>query len=362
MPVLVSLRAGWVDRVFLSADGNLDGATLLASVTRAGDLAGGASYNQSAPVVVPAIADGSYRLVVVTDATGVVFEGAAENDNVASTSIQVGHADLVPSIASAPSAATGGTAITVEYDVANQGTAPARASWRDRLFLSTDAALSANDTPSASGFTTDPWRTRPGYHDAFTATLPVNISGGRFLLVVTDAEGEVPEQGSEGNNLASAAIAVALAPYADLEVSGVTAPAQTIADPASVEIGWTVTNVGTGVGATTSWVDRVIASPNAVAGDADDTVLAEFPHTGALTKDSHYTRNETILLPPAFEGRYHLFVLTDATRRCSRTARRRTTPRAAPDALRRDADPLRRPGIHVARRPGRRRSRAIPLR
>ena len=102
----------------------------------------------------------------------------------------------------------------------------------------------------------------------------------------------------------------ALAPYAELAVSNVTAPSLTIGDPAQVTIGWTVTNHGTGAGSTASWVDAVIAStddnPN------DGTTLAQFTHTGLLSVGGSYIQSQTFLLPPDFEGSYHLFVETDA--------------------------------------------------
>ena len=46
------------------------------------------------------------------------------------------------------------------------------------------------------------------------------------------------------------------------------------------------------------------------------TVLASFPHNGALNPTAFYTQSQTIMLPPAFEGRYHLFVRTDAALYC----------------------------------------------
>src|SRR5262249_3911268 len=54
---------------------------------------------------------------------------------------------------------------------------------------------------------------------------------------------------------------------------------------------------------------------DATVGDppsGDDVVLAQFPHTGLLAVGASYTRSEQFLLPPAFQGRYHLFVRTDS--------------------------------------------------
>ena len=94
-------------------------------------------------------------------------------------------------------------------------------------------------------------------------------------------------------------------------MSGVVAPTLTIADPASVTVTWTVGNQGTGVGRTTEWTDAVFVSPDAILGNGDELLLARFSHSGAVAAGDSYTRSETFLLPPAFQGRYTLFVRTD---------------------------------------------------
>ncbi len=104
----------------------------------------------------------------------------------------------------------------------------------------------------------------------------------------------------------------ALAPYPDLAVSNVTAPALTIGDPATVTVGWTVTNLGTAATTAGNWVDTVIASPDDTPGNGDDIILGTFSHTGVLAAGQNYTQSETFLLPPAFNGQYHLFVHADA--------------------------------------------------
>ncbi|HEY4634688.1 MAG TPA: CARDB domain-containing protein, partial [Candidatus Limnocylindrales bacterium] len=309
-----SAPGGWVDRVFLSTDGTLTGATFLTSVARSADLASAGSYTQTAAVVLPIVADGGYRLVVVTDAAGAVFEGGADDNNLAASDpLQLGHPDLAPTIVSASGVATAGTSITVEFRVDNQGTAPGLGAWVDRLLLSEDAILGPGDLVLGERAHGGPLASSGSYTDAFTVTLPIEIEGPRFLLLVTDAGARVLEPDGEGNNLAAAPIDIAAAPFADLAVSGATAPTLTIGDPARVTVGWSVTNLGTGGGLTSSWVDAVVASTDAIAGNGDDQVLATFPHAGALDVGQAYTESRSLLLPPAFQGRFTLFVRTDAT-------------------------------------------------
>src|SRR5262249_20299440 len=73
---------------------------------------------------------------------------------------------------------------------------------------------------------------------------------------------------------------------------------------------WQVQNVGTGTGLSSIWTDTVLASPDAVAGNGDDIVLAQFVHTGALGVTQGYAQQQTIQLPPQVTGHFHLFVGT----------------------------------------------------
>ena len=84
-----------------------------------------------------------------------------------------------------------------------------------------------------------------------------------------------------------------------------------IGDPAYPTISWTVTNVGTGLGQTSSWTDAIIASPSDNYADPNAITLAEYPHSGGLAVGASYTQTETVQLPAGLTGRFHLFVETD---------------------------------------------------
>ena len=100
--------------------------------------------------------------------------------------------------------------------------------------------------------------------------------------------------------------------YADLIVTEVAGPSTTIGDPAEATISWTVRNVEKPERTTPRWTDRVIASTDAVLGNGDDRIIAEFVHEGELGVNRAYSRQESILLPAQVQGRFHLFVQTDA--------------------------------------------------
>ncbi|TAK53398.1 MAG: hypothetical protein EPO25_10765, partial [Gammaproteobacteria bacterium] len=305
---------GWNDRVYLSVDGTLTGAVLLATVSQQRQLAAGASYEASTTVTLPDWVDGSYRLLVVSDALAQVYEhGRDSNNSGLSAPLVLGHPDLAVTAVTAPSAAQSGDVIDVGWTVDNQGPRPVAGSWVDRVYLSEDGVIGAGDRLLGEVARSGPLEAGTGYTGALQVTLPVDVSGDWQILVRTDAAGAVHEANAEDDNTGAAPIAVTLAPYADLRVSEVTAPAQTIGDPAWVTIGWTVTNEGTGAGLTGAWTDRIIVSGNDVLGDGDDRVIGSFDHSGLLAVGASYARSERLMLPAGFTGRYHLFVLTDAT-------------------------------------------------
>ncbi|MCA9310586.1 MAG: hypothetical protein KDA21_05220, partial [Phycisphaerales bacterium] len=87
----VDAMGTWEDRIYLSADANFDGEgvdTLLGSMTRT-DLGTGATYDQMMTVGLPSSAEGSYYILVVTDAADVVEEATAEGNNAGASTGQV---------------------------------------------------------------------------------------------------------------------------------------------------------------------------------------------------------------------------------------------------------------------------------
>ncbi len=124
-------RGAWTDRVLVSPDGTLTGAIALREVTRTGDLAPDGTYTGSAEVIWPGVADGTWRVVVVTDVYGAVYEAAQEGDNTtaAATATAVTHPDLSPTAVSVPATALAGGTLTVSWQDRDLGTAAVSGPW-----------------------------------------------------------------------------------------------------------------------------------------------------------------------------------------------------------------------------------------
>ena len=305
----------WTDGVYLTTDGSLAGAALLGSFVHTGDLAPTGEYTRTESVTLPVMPDGDYYLAVVTDTSSQVFERDGESDNqgTAGTALRATHPDLVLDVVTPSGTPVSGKPLDVSWTARNAGTGPAAGDWLDRVYLSLDATLSADDVLLGSLAHAGPLASGVTYAAQLTVTLPNGVSGPYRLLVVADAADKLEEGSVEDNNSrASAEFNVQLAPYADLAVDNVTAPELIIGDPADLPVSWRVTNVGTGAGDVDTWVDRVVLSPDAVPGNGDDRVVGEYVHTGLMPIGTAYTRLETVPLPAELQGRFNLFVITDA--------------------------------------------------
>ena len=251
---------------------------------------------------------------MVTDALGQVFEQSREDDNrgLSLAPLALVHPDLAPAAPVAPTAAASADTIAVSWTVANVGSGAVTGNWVDRVLLSVDATPSPNDRLLAERPRQGPLPAGASYSESGDVVIPVDVTGSWFVLVATDAADTVRELFAENNNTGASAIAIALAPYADLVTSAVVAPERTVDDPARVVIEWTVANAGPGRGITDAWVDSIIASRDGVLGGLDDVLIAQVPHAGGLDGGASYTREESVLLPRAFTGRFTLFVRADS--------------------------------------------------
>ncbi|MGX9354807.1 LamG-like jellyroll fold domain-containing protein [Roseobacteraceae bacterium S113] len=318
--------APWEDSLYLVGPGLFSG-TLLARADRDFNLAVGETYEVTFSITVPELGEEAYRFELRTDSRGRVFEGGREDNNRAESSdTALRHPNLTIATLSLDDASpTSGDTIRVTWETANTGTGPARNDWTDSLYLSRDGAVDITDIKLADVMRTAPLADGSSSVAFADVALPISVSGNWFLLAAADTGQTVSEPGNEDDNTAAAALSISLAPYADLEVSDVTAPPRTIDDPATVDVGWTVTNTGTGRGITDDWVDRVMLSRDDVLGNGDDIEIGSFAHTGGLDQGASYSRNEAITLPLASMAASRFTSCPTLTMRSLKMGKRATT-------------------------------------
>jgi subtilase family serine protease len=350
-------ESSWRDRVYLSTDGTLTGATLLATVDRSADLGSNASYDASASFTFPVVADGAYRIVVVTDQADDVFEGAFEDNNQrVSDGFQVTHPDLQPAVDSAPATATSGETVSLQWSVTNTGSGAANGEWIDRIYLSSDATLSADDrllaerthsgqplsvswtvknqgigltsssnwddtvflaTDSAGqntvrtlgSFTHNgPLAPDGFYQRTVDAAIPNGLTGTFFVVVTTGGPFEFIH--TDNNRSVSALpVEISLTDPPDLVVSDITAPPEAFSG-SRIDVTWTVRNEGSGA-ASGAWTDTVFMR---LSGDPNAPLipLGSFTFDQTVEPGTGYTRHEQLTVPAQTQGLFQVVVRTNA--------------------------------------------------
>ncbi len=270
---------------------------------------------------------GSITATITTDFQNDVVESFTgnipETNNTSSTtfiSALPPYPDLiVENPIATPASLLTGEEITLSWTIDNNGTAPAAADFQQRIRIDNTTTGKqlfetivqydvASDGAIPDGTTKNQSRTikipdGSGSVGDLQITIIVDSSNTLFELNPTDT--------AESNNSAVTSVTTSLAPYPDLLVSNVVAPTETIADPANVTVSWQVDNIGTLTASSGNWFDAVIASTDEIIGDSDDRLVALFQRTTDLAPGDSYLRTETFQLPPAFTGRYFLYVQSD---------------------------------------------------
>ena len=180
----------------------------------------------------PNVANGNYYLLVVVDKDGLVSESNEANNVSAAVAISVVRADLVAEAVAAPSTVAPGQVVNVSWTGRNAGPGTANGAfdsyiwdphyyWWDRVYVSTDAAWSADDVLVGSYQKRDALAGGATYAAAMAPQFPAVANGNYYLLVVEDKDGLVDE-GNEANNV-SAALAITVG-RSDLVAEAFTAP------------------------------------------------------------------------------------------------------------------------------------------
>ncbi len=209
----------WWDRVYVSTDAAYSADdVLVGSYEKRDPLAGGGSYAAAIAPQFPSVPDGNYYLLVVADRDGLVAEADDANNVAAARPISVVRGDLVAEAFTAPATVAPGEAISLSWTGRNVGAGVANGAWEayiwnqhfywwDRVYVSTDAAYSADDVLVGSYEKRDPLAGGGSYAAAIAPQFPRVPAGDYYLLVVADKDGLVSET-SEVNNAVAVPVSV----------------------------------------------------------------------------------------------------------------------------------------------------------
>ena len=310
----INAVTGWNDGIYISQDNVLDSSdTLLTSVSKS-NLLGGGNYTDTADIIIPDLAPGSYYLIAKTDKDSQQLE-TNETNNTTFTAIELKYplyTDLVVDTIATPTTGTSGENIALSWRVSNQGQLATNSNtWTDRVYVSTKNIFDNTAIAIGTAERTGLLNAGDNYLQTVTFTLPNAISGNYYIFVTTDANNQVNEYKFEGNNTteSTGSVAITRKPDPDLVVSNLTY-ASTGQPGQTIQVNWTVNNTGLGV-AQGNWQDRVYLT-NATS-TVNIPLQTKAAPTNLLGNGGSYTNSVTITLPTNLDdGNYQIAVVTNA--------------------------------------------------
>ncbi len=316
------IAGNWYDKVYLSSDKVLDNNDIVVGqLNRQSSLMDGQSYQVTNDLfTVPGQVDpGLYYVLVEIDSGDSVIESNESNNVLSSeTTLVITRIlnDLTIQSANAPAFGQAGGAITVSWDVMNNGNDPTYLDrWVDKVYLSEDTTLD----PAADYICAQVYRNGaldPGatYSENRTFSLPFGVEGRYYLFVITDADDELYEHNMEQNNILIVGNGIDIVDLApDLVLQDVSVPVTAIAGR-QISVTWMVENVGTAT-SYSPWSDTFFLSQDAVLDVQDDMEMASFIRNGDLDIGETYgppNGTAQVTLPDGIEGTFHIFLLIDS--------------------------------------------------
>jgi large repetitive protein len=203
--------------------------------------------------------------------------------------------------------------VALTWQVTNTGNATTNSGWYDRVYLSTDTTVSADDISVGDFYNSPILGLGAGQSYSRTANVTIPTRAGlenRYLLVVADGYFYQLESNDNNNNNATA-IPLTIQ-YPDLIITTANAPSQISSASGTVNLNWTVTNQGVGK-ALNYWYDYVYLS-NDDKLDSGDIYLGQQYVSPRLETNQSYTSTQTINIPGNISaGNKYLIFSTNAS-------------------------------------------------
>lgn len=307
------LPSPWFDRVYLSVDSLFDDADLeMGSYAYSYVLNAGSTYTASMNCEIPLSASGDYYVLIVSDATGITYDGDRTN-NVQAQALVV-TASALPDLRMETMQASD-TLVTLDtyqiyYTVSNRGEHVTHSDqWTDAIYL--------NNQPTLQGAQQLGTKIHEGllnvnaqYMDEIQVTIPHIPAGDYYLIGYTNAMGQVVEMDGGTNNLFILPISVISCALPDLQIDTlVVSTAVTTGE--SYQINYTVSNRGEYVTRSNRWTDAFyLNSEPTLQGTRH---IGSKIHNGQLDINAHYTDAIQVVIPNVSAGDYYLIAYTDAT-------------------------------------------------
>ena len=319
-------EAPWYDSVYISPHGNFmqKNALWLGDFLQRINLAPGEEYSMDTGLIrVSRDVFGGRYVHVITNAYGTVIEQNARSNMRASGNVTLPlvQPDLVVThftMVSAKEPLISDSQVLLNWTVENNGTGSTLLkSWHDTVYLSSSPTIQNNSAKLTKVFF-DRQSLSPGsrYNHASFVRLPLNITGTNFLVLKVNEGGSLVEKDAQTNNLAWARAQILPAPLPDLAVVDTSFVFEE--DRRFLTVYWSVTNKGSWMRKSTSWVDRVvIASSRGAIGGKDARVLASESVTAKLDDQQEYGLSVTLQIHKSVRGKFYVHAVTNADKNLS---------------------------------------------
>lgn len=309
----------WTDRLYLSTDGFLGPEdTLIASVARVGELAEGASYAVSRAITAPD-AGGDYYVFLRVDVGNIVFE-ASESNNIAVIPFEVtGPALPYPNLEvtdiDADESTVAGGELSVTWSIQNSGELAigSGVTWRDAIYLSSDTALSPNDLLLGTHTQVGPLATLVPRETPRSFPIPCNAAGAYHVIVLTDSQGVIAENGWEDDNVLVSGEPTAITGLGvpNLDASPVEIPPNA-GSGQSLTVSLSIENTGGGLPCTSQWTDTVYLSRDMIPDPLIDAAIGSIAHNEMLPSGPLTPVLLDVTIPPGASGPYYVILVADS--------------------------------------------------
>ncbi len=298
----------WRDRIYLSLDTIVNaGDYNLSTINRSAELLENENYSTTKTVTIPNHIFGTYYLLVRTDLNNHVYEYLYENNNVNQsvplTVTLFPPPDLVPTNMIGPVSANNKEVVTVNWQVENQGASAATTNWLDRVYLSKNPTLIPGEyVEVAYKYQSTDLNISENYSVSRSLIIPPDIGGIYYFILVTDQSNKVAEYAGESNNmLASSPIQIHTP---DLTPISFQSPATIVAGQ-SINLDWSVQNIGVGKLNNTNWEDRLYLSTSPVFDQATAIPATTKNQMSALESGDSLSTQHSFTIPPNLSGSYY---------------------------------------------------------
>jgi len=323
----IATTAAWHDAVYLSSDGQIDSsASLLATVAEGApaQLGANGSYQATATFTLPVgVSPGNYFLVVDTDYDKAQTESTyANNTRAVGVTVLPPQPDLVVtglSVSPTSGLQSGGN-LTVKWNDSNTGLGAAASSFSDQVEIVNMATAQTLATAiiAYNASTQGPLVAGGSVAQQYSFQLPNGTAGaGTLQITVTnDVYNQVtkfnPDGTPEASNIATLNTTSALAPYPDLEVTGLSISPASPVSGENITMSWDDSNVGTAP-INGSFYDQIVLTNTTT----DQTLLSTTSYydaaiEGAISAGGAAARSVSFTLPNGTPGIGNLQVSINA--------------------------------------------------